>query len=59
MNHKRKRPKNRRAGCLMCKHWKINGFGKNKPAWEAQSSHRSRVSADRDIDAYHEERSEQ
>lgn len=25
MNHKRRRPKNRRAGCLMCKYWKING----------------------------------
>jgi hypothetical protein len=25
-NHKRKRPKNRRAGCLLCKPWKMNGF---------------------------------
>lgn len=25
MNHKRHRPKNRRAGCLMCKPWKGNG----------------------------------
>lgn len=25
MNHKRKRCKNRRSGCLMCKPWKING----------------------------------
>ena len=25
MNHKRHRPKNRRAGCLMCKPWKANG----------------------------------
>lgn len=24
MNHKRKRPKNRRAGCLMCKPQKMN-----------------------------------
>lgn len=30
MNHKRKRPKNRRCGCLMCKPQKMNGFGKNK-----------------------------
>ena len=28
MNHKRKRPKNRRAGCLMCKPHKMNGYGK-------------------------------
>ena len=25
MNHKRGRPKNARAGCLMCKPWKMNG----------------------------------
>lgn len=25
MNHKRKRPKNARGGCLMCKRNKING----------------------------------
>lgn len=25
MHHKRKRPKNRRAGCLMCKPHKMNG----------------------------------
>ena len=24
-HHKRRRPKNRRAGCLMCRSWKING----------------------------------
>lgn len=26
MNHKRKRPKNRRAGCLLCKPHKMNGL---------------------------------
>jgi len=25
VNHKRRRPKNRRSGCLLCKHWKANG----------------------------------
>jgi hypothetical protein len=30
MNHKRKRPKNRRAGCLMCKPWKICGNHNNR-----------------------------
>lgn len=29
-NHKRGKPKNARAGCLMCKYWKINGHGKRK-----------------------------
>ncbi len=27
MHHKRGRPKNRRAGCLMCKYHKVNGYG--------------------------------
>lgn len=27
-NHKRGRPKNRRAGCLLCKPWKANGVGR-------------------------------
>lgn len=31
MNHKRRRPKNRRAGCLMCKPWKANGAKKTNP----------------------------
>lgn len=26
MNHKRRRPKNRRSGCLLCKMHKMNGF---------------------------------
>lgn len=30
MNHKRGRPKNRRAGCLLCKHNKMNGWPKHK-----------------------------
>lgn len=28
MNHKRGRPANRRAGCKMCKPWKVNWVGK-------------------------------
>jgi hypothetical protein len=28
MNHKRRRPKNQRAGCLMCKSHKVNGYSK-------------------------------
>ena len=30
MNHKRGRPKNSRAGCLMCKPNKMNGVNKDK-----------------------------
>jgi hypothetical protein len=31
-NHKRKRPKNRRAGCLLCKPHKANGAKDKHPA---------------------------
>lgn len=31
MNHKRRRPKNRRAGCLLCKPWKANGVNDPPP----------------------------
>ena len=30
MNHKRRRPKKQRAGCLMCKWWKRNGVDDRK-----------------------------
>ncbi len=29
-HHKRRRPKNRRAGCLLCKPWKVNGFARGR-----------------------------
>lgn len=31
MNHKRRRPKNRRAGCLLCKPHKANGAKQRNP----------------------------
>ena len=46
-NHKRKRPKNRRAGCLLCKPWKVNGFSKRRAGAEQFSDHRRRLFADR------------
>lgn len=30
MNHKKKKPKNARAGCLLCKPHKMNGVGLGK-----------------------------
>jgi len=30
-HHKRKKAKNQRAGCLMCKPNKMNGWSKDKP----------------------------
>jgi hypothetical protein len=29
-HHKRKRPENRRAGCLLCKPWTVHGFAKDR-----------------------------
>jgi hypothetical protein len=51
MNHKRKRPKNRRGGCLLCKPWKVNGFATERKDGERFSDHRRRYFADRDIAA--------
>ncbi len=50
MNHKRKRPKNARSGCLMCKYWKINGTGKEQP--DAGGSWKHRLNAGRDLNDY-------
>lgn len=48
MNHKRRRPKNRRGGCLFCKYWKINGIGKESKGFERYSDHRRRMAAKED-----------
>lgn len=45
MHHKRKRPKNRRAGCLMCKPWKVNGFATERAEGERWGDHRRRQQA--------------
>ena len=52
MNHKRGRARNRRAGCKLCKPWKVNGVGKsgNRGSLpEKYSDHNRRDVADRDI----------
>lgn len=41
-HHKRKRPANRRAGCKLCKSWKINGISADMPAGESVSNHKRR-----------------
>jgi len=46
-NHKRKRPKNARAGCLLCKRWKVNGFAITRIDAEQFANHRRRFFADR------------
>jgi hypothetical protein len=42
MNHKRKRPRNARAGCKLCKPWKVNGFATERKDGEKFSDHRRR-----------------
>lgn len=49
MNHKRRRPKNRRAGCRLCKPWKANGHRTERADGERFSDHRRRLAADREI----------
>jgi len=50
-NHKRRRPKNRRSGCLLCKPWKMNGFSKRRIEAEQFGDHRRRLFAERDAGA--------
>lgn len=45
MHHKRRRPRNRRAGCKLCKPWKVNGFRTERAEGERFSDHRRRVRA--------------
>lgn len=54
-HHKRKRPKNRRAGCLMCKPWKVNGVGKSGNLGdlpEKCSDFKNRAITEQDIDDF-------
>jgi len=48
MNHKRKRAKNRRAGCLLCKPWKVNGHPTHRAGGERFGDHKRREFARRE-----------
>lgn len=52
MNHKRKRSRNRRAGCKLCKFWKVNGYRIERSEGERFSDHKRRKHADREIQTY-------
>ena len=52
MNHKRGRSRNVRAGCKMCKYWKINGFRTERKDGERFSDHKRRTVADETEDLY-------
>lgn len=43
MNHKRGKRRNVRAGCKMCKPWKVNGARTERAGGEKFSDHRRRV----------------
>lgn len=58
MHHKRRRPKNRRAGCLMCKYWKVNGVPTDSEKGEKFSDHRRREMAKRSRKEYLDGRDE-
>jgi hypothetical protein len=49
-HHKRRRAQKRRAGCLFCKPWKMNGFGKSRPDGESLADHRRRLGAQWEIE---------
>jgi len=50
MNHKRRRPKARRAGCLMCKPWKMSGIRTDSAEGEKFSDHKRREAARKDLE---------
>ena len=63
MHHKRRRPKNRRAGCLLCKPHKANGAKgrrghqtlqdrRSRAAQEFGLTHHDRVVAPRGLDGH-------
>lgn len=61
MHHKRRRPKNQRAGCLMCKPWKANHApGDLMPMQERRIGERGAEGAQRRLVGFQwDERSEE
>jgi hypothetical protein len=49
MNFKRKRVRNVRAGCKLCKFWKVNGYATERSEGEKFSDHRRRDATARAI----------
>lgn len=46
MHFKRKRSPNQRAGCKLCKPWKVNGYRTARLGGESFGNHRRRFFAD-------------
>lgn len=49
MHHKRKKHRNRRSGCKMCKPWKVNGVRTEAREGEKFSDHKRREAAEQDM----------
>ena len=49
MRHKRKKTRNARAGCKLCKPWKVNGFATARRDGEKFADHRLHNAAARDL----------
>jgi hypothetical protein len=49
MNHKKRRPANRRAGCKLCKPWKANGYRTGREGGESFADHRRRIAAEAEL----------
>jgi len=52
MHYKRGRPRSRRAGCKMCKPWKVNGFRTERLGGEQFAAYRRRACAKLDLKAF-------
>jgi hypothetical protein len=52
MHHKRKRPASRRAGCKLCKPWKVNGVRTEQTDGKSFANHRRRDAARQQLQAY-------
>lgn len=53
MNHKRKKPKDQRAGCIMCKPSKSNAF-KGQFAYQTRQERFAIVSEDEQIEEFND-----
>jgi hypothetical protein len=45
MHHKRGKARNVRAGCKLCKYWKVNGYRTGREGGEKFGDHRRRTAA--------------
>ena len=50
MHHKRGKARNQRAGCKMCKFWKVNGYATERIEGEKFSDHKRREAIETEIE---------